>query len=301
VACAAAAAHLLHLTPEQAGHALGIAEYHAPNLPMMRDIAHPTMVKHGIGWAAMTGVVSATLAANGYTGIPSILSFPEYQGWMLPGGARSWHDEDFYLMVDGVAWKAERYACCGWAHAGVEGARRLVRENGLPLEHIEKIVVAGSRNTVSLGASLPATTEEAQFNQAWPLAAMLVDDEIGPIQMLEDRLGDPQIRSLARKVELVEDPELEALCVLFEKGDTAGRFASRVTITLDDGREFQSGLVDGGLRFPQPGWDEERVADKFRWTAGFVAQPPKCEALIDLAWQFETLPSVRSLIDTLVN
>ena len=44
------------LDAEQIGHALGIAEYHAPNVPMMRDIADPAMVKHGIGWGAMTGV-----------------------------------------------------------------------------------------------------------------------------------------------------------------------------------------------------------------------------------------------------
>ncbi len=74
VACAAAAAHLLGLDAAQVGHALGIAEYHAPNAPMMRDIADPTMVKHAIGWGAMTGVTSAQLAERGFTGIPSLLA-----------------------------------------------------------------------------------------------------------------------------------------------------------------------------------------------------------------------------------
>lgn len=96
VACAAVAANLMNLTPEQAKHALGIAEYHAPNLPMMRDIDHPAMVKHGIGWGAMTGVVSAQLAARGFTGIPSILGFEEYRDWVSDIGRD-------YLMVDGVA------------------------------------------------------------------------------------------------------------------------------------------------------------------------------------------------------
>jgi len=255
---------------------------------MMRDIDHPTMVKHGIGWAAMTGVVSAKLAERGYTGIPSILSFPEYQDWACDIGEN-------FLMVDGVAWKAERYACCGWAHAGVEGARQLVRENRLDLDRIATITVAGCHNTVRLGVKLPTTTEEAQFNQAWPLAAMLVDDEIGPCQTLEARLGDPRLRELAARVELVEDEELETLCELFEKGDTRGRFASRVTIRMDDGSEWHSGLVDGGLRFPQPGWDEGRVADKFRWAAGFVLERHRIDALIDMIWRFENVPNTRDL------
>jgi 2-methylcitrate dehydratase PrpD len=290
VACAAAAANLMRLTPEQAGYALGIAEYHAGNLPMMRDVDDPGMVKHGIGWGAMTGVTAAGLAARGYTATPTLLAFPEYQAWASDFGQN-------YLMVEGVAWKPARYACCGWAHAGVEGARRLVAQHGINLADIARITVAGSKSTVRLGVRLPSTTEEAQFNQAWPLAAMLVNGEIGPAQMLEARLSDPHIRALAAKVEVVEDPEMERLCQLFEQGDPSGRFASTVTITLHDGREFCSGVVDGGLRFPQPGWDEARMEDKFRWMVGSVLDTPRIDALAQMLWRFETLPSARELFE----
>ncbi len=68
VASAAAAANLMELTKDQAWHALGISDYQAPNLPMMRDIDNPAMVKHGIHWGSMTGVVSAEMAARGFTG-----------------------------------------------------------------------------------------------------------------------------------------------------------------------------------------------------------------------------------------
>jgi 2-methylcitrate dehydratase PrpD len=289
VACAAVAANLLRLTPEQAGHALGIAEYHAGNMPMMRDVNDPAMVKHGIGWGAMTGVTAAGLAARGYTGIPSLLALPEYQDWATDIGQN-------YLMVEGVAWKPARYACCGWAHAGVEGARRLVEEHRINLADIARITVAGSKSTVRLGVRLPSTTEEAQFNQAWPLAAMLVDGEIGPAQMLEARLSDLQIRTLAAKVEVVADAEMERLCWLFEQGDPTGRFASSVTITLQDGRKFYSGVVDGGLRFPQPDWDEARMEEKFRWAAGFVMGRSRLDTLAEMLWRFEAVPSVRGLI-----
>ena len=293
VACAAVAANLMRLTPEQAGHALGIAEYHAGNLPMMRDVDDPGMVKHGIGWGAMTGVTAAGLAAQGYTGIPTLLALPEYQEWACDVGVN-------YLMVEGVAWKPARYACCGWAHAGVEGARRLVEDHRINLAEIARIVVGGSRSTVRLGTRLPSTTEQAQFNQAWPLAAMLVDGEIGPAQMLEARFSDPQIRTLAAKVEVVEDAEMERLCRLFEQGDPAGRFASTVTIMLYDGREFDSGLVDGGLRFPQTGWDAARMTEKFRWMTGFVLDTSRIDVLAQMLWRFETLSSVRELIAAIV-
>jgi 2-methylcitrate dehydratase PrpD len=282
----------MQLSPQEASHALGIAEYYSPNLPMMRDIDHPAMVKHGVEWAAITGLFAADLASRGFTGIPGLLSFPEYQDWGRDIG------ED-YLMVDGVAWKPVTYACCGWAHAGVEGARKLVEEYRLPLTQIAHIRVEGCHGTMRLGARLPATTEEAQFNQAWPLAAMLVDGEIGPSQMLEPRLKDPVICELAQKVEVVETEELEELCRLFEQGDSRGRFASQVCIFMENGQVFESGLVDGGLRFPPSGWDEQRMAEKFRWLAGFVLDSALVDEVLDTLWRFDELPDIRSFAERL--
>jgi len=116
---------------------------------------------------------------------------------------------------------------------------------------------------------------------------------------LEAQLADPRIRELAAKVVVVESAEMERLCHLFAQGDPTGRFASTVTITLNDGRAFHSGLVDGGLRFPQPGWDEARMEEKFRWAASFVLDEERINTLAAMLWRFETVPSVRELIEVL--
>jgi 2-methylcitrate dehydratase PrpD len=292
VACAAAAANLLELTPDQARHSLGIADYFAPNLPMMRDIDRPAMVKHGIGWGAMTGVVSAALAAQGFTGIPSLLEADQYRDWVRGIGEQ-------YIMVDGVAWKEKGYACCGWAHAAARGARSLVETHDIAVDDIATIRVDGFHETVRLGTKLPTTTEEAQFNVAWPVAAMLVDGEIGPAQTLESRLKDPDIRSVASKVELVESEALNELCRLSELGDPRGRFASQVTIVLQDGTDFESGLVEGSFRFPTPGWPRQKMEDKFRWLARFVLDDRRIDGLLEMAWHFEDAPTVTQLTDLL--
>jgi 2-methylcitrate dehydratase PrpD len=288
VACAAAAANLMALTVEQNKHALGIAEYHAPNLPMMRDIDDPGMVKHGIGWAAMTGVISAELAARGFTGIPSILAFEKYQDWVRDIG-------EHFIMVDGVAWKDQGYACCAWAHPAMEGVSRIAQEHEFDLEDIVKIHVEGFHETVRLGTELPTTTEEAQFNLAWPVAAILVDGEVGPAQMLEERLGDPQIRTLAQKVEAVETEELNELERLLHAGDPRGRFAGAVTIHLRDGRALESGRVESVHTYPPLGWDKARIEKKFRWLAATVLDAALIDTLVDTLWHFEELGSVREL------
>jgi hypothetical protein len=72
-----------------------------------------------------------------------------------------------------------------------------------------------------------------------------------------------------------------------------------VTVTLQDGRELYSGVIDGGLRFPQPGWDEARMEEKFRWAAGFVLDPSRIDTLVEMLWRFEMTPSVRELFGVL--
>jgi len=289
VACAAVAAHLMKLDAEQVRQAIGIAEYHAPNLPMMRDIAHPAMVKHGIGWATLTGITAAELASFGFTGIPTLFSFEKYREWVADIGQN-------YLMVDGVAWKAKGYACCGWAHAAVEASRKLVDEQRVDPRQIHRIVVETFYEAAALGTGLPRTTEEAQFNLAWPVAAMLVDGEIGPEQTLENRLQDETIRALAEKVEVRESEELNELRRLFEKGDPRGRFAASVTLVLKDGRRLESGLVGGGLTFPQPGWNGNTMEEKFRWLVEPVLGGNRADRLIELVWSFENQPGVEELI-----
>jgi 2-methylcitrate dehydratase PrpD len=289
VACAATAAHLMKLDVDQTKNTLGIADYHAPNVPMMRDIAHPAMVKHGIGWGVLTGVSAAQLASRGFTGIPTLLSADKYREWVQDFGRH-------YIMVDGVGWKAKGYACCGWAHAAVEGSKKLVDEHHVDPRNIDRIIVETFDESAALGTRLPTTTEEAQFNLAWPVAAMLVDGEIGPDQTLEHRLQDEKIRKLAAKVEVRESEELNELCRLFHAGEARGRFASRVTLVLDDGRRLDSGLVDGGLQFPQPGWDWSTMEEKFHWLVVPVLGKNRADELVKLVWSFEKQPGVAQLL-----
>jgi len=291
VACGAATARLLGLTADQIYHTLGIAEYHAPNVPMMRDIDHPAMVKHGIGWGAMNGILSARLAACGYTGIPSLFGFEQYQDWVSDIGQN-------YIMVDGVIWK--KHSCCAWTHAALYGAEKLVKENAIRLEDIAHIRVEGYHDAVRLGVKLPQTTEEAQFNMAWPLAALLVDGEVGPAQVFEARLADPLIRDLASRVEVVESEELNRLYHAALTGQPGGKFGSVVTIELHDGRQFNSGLVEGEIQYPQRYWDSAGLEGKFRKLARMALDDQRVERLVELIRRFEDVPNVRELVRLVV-
>lgn len=195
VADAAVAAHLLDLKEEHIHNALGIAEYHAPNLPMMRDIDNPTMVKHGMGWGTLTGITAAELASGGFSGTPTILSFNQYQDWVSDIGKT-------YMFIEGLTFK--EFACCGWAHTAVLAVKKLRDEHNFLTKDIVDICIETFHESTRLGASIPTTTEEAQYRTGWPVTAMLLENEVGPRQMRDERLVDKKMISLASKITMKE-------------------------------------------------------------------------------------------------
>jgi 2-methylcitrate dehydratase PrpD len=193
-------------------------------------------------------------------------------------------------MTDNIAWKG--YACCAWDHAAMRAATQLVAEHGIQVEEIARIDVEAPHVTLRLGTRIPSNTEEAQFNLAWPLAALLLDGEVGPAQILEERFSDPELLELAGKVTVVETDELNRLYSLAERGDLSGCYAAIVNITLKDGRAFRSDIVEGNINFPQEGWDGERVEEKFRWLARSVLDEATVEQLVEMVRNFEQVAEV---------
>lgn len=292
VANAAVAAHLMNLSVTEIGHTLGIADYHAPNLPMMRDIDHPAMVKHGIGWGAFTGISAAELARLGFTGVPSILEMPRYRDWVADLG-------EHFIVAEpgGVIFK--EYACCGWAHPALDATRRLIKKHDITAEDITRIKVRGFHEMVRLGSTLPTTTEEAQFSLGWPLAMLLLDGEVGPRQMLEDRLGDEDAISLLSKIELVESQDFTDLAHRMNAGDPCGKYVCEVLITVKDGPTYRSGAESGGIDLGQE-WDDTQLKEKFCWLAGHVLPKRRVERVLDLLTAFDDLSNVSALVE-LVN
>jgi 2-methylcitrate dehydratase PrpD len=279
--CAAAAARLLSLEPDQIKHALGIAEYHAPNAPMMRDICNPTMVKHAIGWGAMNGVTSAELAACGYSGIPSILGFEKYHDWVMDIGEQYW-------MADWVYYKG--WASCAWGHAAGVAALELLDKHQIFTDEINHILVRTFEEVIMLHQGRPKTTEEAQFSVKWPLACLLIDRQLGPDQVLEHRLGDPQVCALVDKIELVLDPVVDQMYKEAQGNDL--NMYSAVEITLRDGRHYDSGIIERGAGR----WDEQSLERKFRELTAHVLESTVVDRLVELVLVFEDVPDIRQLV-----
>ncbi len=219
----AVAARLWSLDEDRLRHALGIAEYHGPRSQMMRCIDHPTMLKDGSGWGAMTGVSSAYLAASGFTGAPALTVEQEEVREIWDDLGERWRILEMYFKP---------YPVCRWGQPAIEAAMQVRLEHGLAPKEIAAIDVFTFHEATRLDQPEPATTEEAQYSLPFPVAAALVRGRLVPSDIVGGALTDEAVVALSRKIRLVDDPELSARF-------PAERFA-RVRVELQDGTVLES-------------------------------------------------------------
>lgn len=245
IACAAMGARVLGLDVQKTREAIGIAEYHGPRSQMMRTIDAPTMVKDGSGWGAMGGVSAAYLAATGYTGAPALtVESDETADLWSDLGARWYINEQYF----------KPYPVCRWAQPAVEACLAVCRENSLSAHMIEHIEVTTFHEAKRLATSLPENTEQAQYSLPYPTAAALVYGELGPLQVSEESLNNPEVQRLARSMVLLEDDT-------YNQAFPASRIA-RVAIYTSTGEVFESAPTEA-RGDPEAHLDDAEIRQKF--------------------------------------
>ncbi|MFN8456513.1 MAG: MmgE/PrpD family protein [Anaerolineae bacterium] len=200
IAAAAATGKVLGLEAEVLRHALGTAEYHAPIAPMMKGIDTPSMGKDSTGWGAMVGLASTLLARRGFTGVEPLFSDTPNPAWVYSLG-RQYEVLNLYFKP---------YAACRWAQPAIAGILEIARQHKVTSAEVAHLRVHTFEAAACLSRRPPRNTEEAQYNLAYPVAAALIDGEVGPRQVTPPRLFDTDILTLAERVEVTIAPEYNA-------------------------------------------------------------------------------------------
>ncbi|HUN47641.1 MAG TPA: MmgE/PrpD family protein [Stellaceae bacterium] len=247
---AAVAARLLGHDAETLRQALGIAEYNGPRSQMMRCIDHPTMVKDGSGWGALVGLEAALLAADGFTGAPALVVESAAAGDLWVDLGRRWRLLEQYFKP---------YPVCRWAHPAIEAALTLRRTHGVDPAAVTGIEIASFHEAIRLGAHHPRSTEEAQYSLGFTVAAALARDGLGPADIDNEALADPDILRLVDAIRLSERAEYNARF-------PAERLAD-VVLVLADGRRLASPPTPTRGDPGSPLSDAE-LEEKFRVLAG---------------------------------
>ncbi len=278
IGAAAAAGRLLGLNVDQLTHALGIAEYHGPLAPIMRCVEHPAMVKDGIGWGAMAGITAALLARDGFTGLPTVLDArPEVASDL----GRAYKILELYFKP---------HPCCRWSQPAIEGVHRILEQGAVAPGAVAGVRVHTFEAATHLGPVWPRTTEEAQYSLAWPVAAALVDGDVGPDQVLGSRLEDPRIRAVASVVEAVVSANLEARF--------PAEALSEVEIVMKDGTTYRSGVCAARGEPATPLSDDE-LERKFRNLVSPVIGPDGAAQVQRAVEGLDQAPDLTALLEPL--
>ncbi|SDN57912.1 MmgE/PrpD family protein [Vreelandella arcis] len=196
---AAVAARLRGVDVETMHHALGIAEFYGPRSQMMRCIDHPTMLKDGSGWGAMTGISAALLAEDGFTGAPALtVTAPDVTVIWQDLGER-WYLHEQYFKA---------YPVCRWAQPAVEAVLSLPAAKRDPAA-ITRIEIITFHEGKRLHGMHPTTTEQAQYSLPWSVACALGRGTVD-VAGVCDELDAPDLKALASQVEIHEDDNFNA-------------------------------------------------------------------------------------------
>lgn len=284
----AAAARVLGLDAEQSTHSLGIAATQAAGLYSARKGA---MTKRfHAGRAAQSGVVAGFLARRGFTGSREAIEAP-FGGFMSTMNGQS----DPAMILDGLGERWETlgvgfkiYAACGSTHTTVDALDELMRQ-GLTAENLSELSVAMTKKAMTnIGWPYqPGGVVSAQMNGYYTAAVKLLDGDAFIDQFREERMADPRILDLTKRIRLRHDPELDL-------GGAAKRHTVKVEARLTDGRTLKTELQyrRGSAERPITASDVEA---KFRKLATKSVSEASVDAIVALIHRIETERDLASL------
>ena len=241
------------------------------------------------GRAAEAGVRMAQLAARGFTAPPTALD--GRFGLLEVFAGESARPEQLALDL-GKRWAVEQvyvkvYPCCAWIQATVQQLVAMRGVQPVNAEEVKKLRIGvcsyAARNN---GNVAPPDTMGAQYSLPYCAALAVTADPRDPAMYFGDQLDEPSRRELARHVELIVDPEMEAA---YPK-----HYGARVQLELANGVRYDSAVLDPHGMPSDPCSDEERLA-KFKLLVRHRMSDARASQLIDAVNNVQDLRSVREL------
>jgi 2-methylcitrate dehydratase PrpD len=240
-------------------NALGIAGSLACGLMEFARSGTGAMVKRlHLGRAAESGVLAASLAADGFSGPVSVLEGPF-------GFLRVFCGDHFDVaeltreLGESYATRSimlKRFPCHITAHTSVQAILDLRAEHGYTASEVAAIHIAGNDKMAGVNnIRAPADLMMAQYAIPFCVALAHVRDPRDPRAFDETALHDPEIRALAERVSIT----------IGENRPTP--LAAVVTVSLRDGRVLTRSVADF-KGTPQSPLDQQELRDKFLLLTG---------------------------------
>src|SRR2546427_774206 len=257
---AVAASKVQGLDAEKTANAIGIAASLAAGILEFAKSGSGAMVKRlHLGRAAESGVLAASLAAEGFTGPATVL---EGDFGFLRVFCRDF-DMDALTRGLGDTWATrsimmKRYACHITAHTPVDSTLALRAAHEFKADDVASIAIAGTERMLRVN-NIPAPKDVmmAQYSIPFCVALALYRNPVDPRSFDDSAAGDPRILGLASRVRMSVAPP----------PDNRADLTTTVTIALKDGRSFTRRATDF-MGTPERPLGRAEFREKFLLTAG---------------------------------
>jgi len=283
LASAAGCAKLLNLDKKQTVYALGIGATQASGLKRVFG----TMCKpFHAGRSSQAGLVSALLAQKNFTSAEDILEGPQGFFEALKGKV-----EEEVLALLGLGWDVEQisqkyHASCHATHSPLEAALAIVKDNNLSLGDIKAIQVHSSKLAMDAAGKMePSTGLEGKFSIPYCVANALLRGETGTQSFTDEKVNDPEIKGMMKKITVVLDSAKTGL-------------ESNVEIETTNGKCYNV-FSDILQQIPPLEIKKDRVHKKFFDLCGTVFTEKKVEQAAEKIHKLENIKSMEEFIEGL--
>ncbi len=260
------------------------------------DIPATTTVpetKSNYGLDGIRGILAARLGQQKVTGWDTLLD-SDLEKWYLSGGEVAGYDiltgglGEIYRIME-VSFKPT--PSCRLSHAPVTALWEALDHKPVKAKDIEQIEIKGVKR---LDRPQWETMMQAQFSLQCVISLAALGIEPGPQWYTTGKFNDPEVRELAAKVKLEDDPEAEALEL------REGKVMCTAAVKFKDGTVKRATIhhVKGAPGNPV---SEEELKAKFRANTIDIFSEDQVVKIIDAVLNLEKLPKVSDLTKLLIS
>ena len=286
-----AAAKLYKLDTESIAEVIGTASFLGPIAPFEAYTQGTTAKETIIGWGSFVGINAVEMASYGFKGPVTAIegdfgyckaTSEKYNLSRIYNGL----GEVFEIVNTGI----KPYACCRQHHSAIDAILELKEKYSLKPQEVASIVdrtfVVASRGK----EKKPVTIAGAKYSAPYIIAVALITGKAGREQFTYDLMKDPEIISLASKIEVKADKDLD---LLYDE-----KWPSILEVTLNDGRVITTrrDLPKGEPEHPV---SDKELKEKYLSLAVDRVEPEKAEKIWDTIFNLDNINDVSELTEML--
>ena len=281
---ASAAASILRLNKDQIRYVLSYAVQQASGVTSLyRDEEHTEKAFVFAGMPARNGVTAAILIESGFTGVWDSFSgehnfFKAFSPSANPEQLRQELGSRFEIMHTNL----KKFSVGSPIQAPLDALLLLIEKHSLSSDNVQSIIA----RLPAPGARVVDNPDMPNINLQYILAATLLDGDLTfKTAHSYERMNDPAIQEVKRKIQLIEDHELSAAKI--------GR-QGIIEVTAKDGNKFREHVVSVRGTAANP-MSAEEVEKKSMELLTPTLGPDRSQTLIEKIWNLERVNNIREL------